>query len=146
MKDKESGKDRDKDLKRLPDSELEIMIIIWKAGEPVTSAYVIQKLEGEKDWATTTVLNFLARLVERQFLAVKKQGKINIYTPLVTEREYLEKESKSFLERLHGRSLKSFVAALYDGQSIDKEDMKELKSYIEELTREAEDAKGTEGK
>lgn len=125
----------DKEMKRLPDSELELMMIIWKAGESVTSAYVMQKLAGEKDWANTTVLNFLARLVERRFLQVEKQGKINIYTPLITEKEYLEKESKSFLERLHGRSLKSFVAALYDGKSIDKEDMEELRSYIEALTK-----------
>lgn len=127
--------DRRDHIKRLPDSELEIMMIIWEAGEPVSSAYLMERLQGEKNWATTTVLNFLARLAERGFLEVKKQGRINIYTPLVAEKDYIESESRSFLERLHKSSLKSFVASLYDGRSISSEDAEELKNYIDELTK-----------
>ena len=130
-----------KNIKRLPDSELEIMMIIWEAKEPVSSAYLMEKLEGEKNWATTTVLNFLARLVERGFLKVEKQGRINIYTSLVSEKDYIETESRSFLERLHKSSLKSFVAALYDGNTISSKDAEELKNYIDELTK-GEDHKG----
>ncbi|MEL7657159.1 MAG: BlaI/MecI/CopY family transcriptional regulator [Bacillota bacterium] len=130
--------DKNKTLKRLPDSELEIMMIIWAAREPVSSAYLMEKLEGEKNWATTTVLNFLARLVERGFLEVEKHGRINIYTPLIEEKDYIETESRSFLERLHKSSLKSFVAALYDGKTISNKDAEELKNYIDELAKGAE--------
>ncbi len=126
---------KSKNIKRLPDSELEIMMIIWEAKEPISSAYLMQKLKGEKNWATTTVLNFLARLVERGFLHVEKQGRINIYSPLVVEKEYIEAESRSFLERLHKSSLKSFVAALYTGKTISSKDADELKDYIDELTK-----------
>ena len=70
---------------RLPDAELEIMKIIWKCGGSATSAHIAQKLEGKKDWAITTVLNFLARLVDRGFLTVHRSGKVNIYTPVVGE-------------------------------------------------------------
>lgn len=122
-------------IKRLPDSELEIMMIIWEAGKPVPSAYIMEKLQGEKDWAPTTVLNFLARLVERGFLQVEKQGRINIYSPMVEEKDYIEAESKSFLERLHKSSLKSFFAALYDGGTLSKEDAEDLKRYIDELAK-----------
>jgi len=89
-------------------------------------------LEGKKDWAVTTILNFLARLVDRGFLTVKRKGKTNIYTSIVSEEEYLESESKSFLERLHGNSLKSFVASLYSGDVISQRDLEELKSFIDE--------------
>ncbi|HML38983.1 MAG TPA: BlaI/MecI/CopY family transcriptional regulator [Bacillota bacterium] len=122
-------------LKRLPDSELELMMIIWDAKEPVSSAYLMEKLQGEKNWAATTVLNFLARLVERGFLEVHKQGRINIYSPLIAEKDYIEAESISFLERLHKSSLKNFVAALYDGKALRREDAEELKSYIDELAK-----------
>ena len=117
---------------RLPDAELEIMKIIWECGGNATSAHISQKLEGKKDWAVTTVLNFLARLVDRGFLTVHRSGKVNIYTPAVAEKEYLESESKSFLKRLHGNSLKSLVAALYSGKAISKDDLEELKRYIDE--------------
>lgn len=124
-----------KEIKRLPDSELEIMMLIWEAEEPVTSAYLMEKLQGEKNWAATTVLNFLARLAERGFVKVAKQGRINVYSPRVREKDYIEAESRSFLERLHKSSLKSFVAALYDGRTLSSEDAEELKSYIDELAK-----------
>lgn len=124
-----------KNIKRLPDSELEIMLIIWEAKEPVSSAYLMEKLQGEKEWANTTVLNFLARLVERGFLKVEKQGRINIYSPLIAEKDYIEIESRSFLERLHKSSLKSFVAALYDGSTLSSEDAEELKRFIDDMAK-----------
>ncbi|MDD3169891.1 MAG: BlaI/MecI/CopY family transcriptional regulator [Eubacteriales bacterium] len=127
--------DMKNNIKRLPDSELEIMMLIWEAKEPVSSAYLMEKLQGEKNWVATTVLNFLARLVERGFLRVEKRGRINIYSPLVLEKDYIEIESRTFLERLHKSSLKSFVAALYDGKKLSNEDAEELKNYIDELTK-----------
>jgi len=47
-------------VSRLPDAELEIMKVIWKCGGETTSAVIMNKLEGKKDWALTTLLNFLA--------------------------------------------------------------------------------------
>ncbi len=122
-------------IKRLPGSELELMMIIWEAGQPVSSAYIMEKLAGEKSWANTTVLNFLSRLVERGFLQISKQGRFNYYKPLVDENEYLQEESKSFLEKMHKSSLKSLVAALYDGDAISKEDLEELRKYVEEVSK-----------
>ena len=122
-------------IKRIPDSELEIMMIIWKADKPVSSAYIIEKLKGEKDWAHTTVLNFLARLVDRGFLSTKKKGRYNYYNPLISEKDYLQKESKTFLEKMHRNSLKSLVAALYDGEAISKEDLEELSNFVDEVSK-----------
>ena len=60
--------------------------------------------------------------MERGFLKVEKQGRINIYSPRIAGKEYIEIESRSFLERMHKSSLKSFVVALYDGKSLSSED------------------------
>ena len=117
---------------RLPDAELIIMKIAWQYNGEVTSAEIMKELKGKKNWVITTVLNLLSRLVDRGFLKVRKQGKSNIYTALISEETYLEIESKSFLERVHGNSLKSFMASLYSGSSISKSDAEELMRYIEE--------------
>jgi len=37
-----------KSIRRLPDAELEIMKIIWEANEPVTSAYISEKLKAKR--------------------------------------------------------------------------------------------------
>ncbi|CDX03667.1 Penicillinase repressor [bioreactor metagenome] len=118
------------DLQKIPDSELEIMMIIWGADEGVTSDYIMDRLD--KTWQKTTVLNFLSRLGDRGFLTVHKQGRFNVYEALVKKEDYLQKESKTFLQRMHHNSLTSLVASLYDGAGISKEDLQELKKFIEE--------------
>jgi len=122
-------------IKKLPESELDIMMIIWGSGTSVTSAFVMEKLPKERKWANTTVLNFLARLVDRGFLEITKQGRVNYYNPLIVENDYLQQESRSFLEKMHMGSLKSFVASLYDGSSISNEELEELKNYVEEVSK-----------
>jgi len=123
-------------ISRLPDAELEIMKIIWKCGGSATSFQISQGLEGKKEWAVTTILNFLARMVDREFLTVQRSGKVNTYISIVDELEYLEMESRSFLERLHGNSLKSLIAALYSGEAISRDDVEELKRFIDEKAAE----------
>lgn len=118
------------EIRRLPDSELEIMLAIWQAAGPVTSAYVGQQMQ-RHGWANTTVLNFLARLVDKGFLCREKQGKNNLYTPLIREEEYLRQESRSFLQRLYGNSVKNMVAALYHDRTINESDLQELREFLD---------------
>jgi len=118
-------------IPKIPDAELMIMNIVWRKGGEITSGEVSKQLANQKDWTLTTILTLLSRLTERGFLTVRKDGRVNIYKAAVDEAPYVESESKSFLERLHGNSLTSLVAALYDGNAIGKEDLDELKDFIE---------------
>lgn len=126
----------DKKNMRLPDAELEIMKIIWDAGIAVTSADIMEQLQGKKTWGVTTVLNFLTRLVERGFVTSERKGRFNFYAAAVDEKTYLEQESQSILQKLYGNSIKSFVASLYDSQSLTKDDLDELRSFIDQQTKE----------
>lgn len=119
-------------IAKLPEAELEIIMIVWDLGENATSEQIMNRLEGRKSWERTTVLNFLSRLVDRGFLRLEKRGKINLYTPIILKCEYLEHASKSFLEKMYNNSVKKLVATLYNSQSISKDDLKELKRFIEE--------------
>jgi len=118
-------------IPKLPDAELMIMNIVWRGESETTSAQITKTLEGQKDWTITTILTFLSRLVERGFLTVRKEGRQNFYTAAIEESAYVESESKTFLQRLHGNSLTSLVAALYDGKAVNKADLEELKAYID---------------
>lgn len=118
-------------IPRLPDAELMIMNIIWHENREITSADIAKILASEKDWSITTILTFLSRLVERGFLTMRKDGRVNMYKAAIPEAAYIESESKSFLKRLHGNSLTSLVAALYDGKAISKDDLDELREFID---------------
>ena len=71
----------------------------------------------------------MARLTERGFLSAGKEGRQNVYTPLVSEGEYVAFENAPFLE---GKGLPGLVTALYDSQSISREDLAELRAFLDE--------------
>lgn len=124
-----------KPIKRLPDSELEIMMIVWEANEPITSAYISEKLKDKKEWKITSILTFLARLNEKGFITSKREGKINIYSAVIDEQDYLENESKTFLAKLYGNSLTTFVTSLYKSNAISGKDLTELRQFIDKAAK-----------
>ena len=118
------------EIKRLPESELEIMQIIWKNPAPVSRMTIEDALQKIHPLAPTTILTLLTRLCEKGFLSLEKDGRTNLYTPLFSEREYLAAESRSFLDRLFGGSVAGFATALCDS-GITKEELEELRRLLE---------------
>ena len=120
-------------MKRLGDAELEIMLHVWSAGEPVPSTYVHQRLQGSRGWSLPAVLTAMGRLVEKGFLACEKRGRGNWYRPLISERDYKAAEGRGLIDRLYGSSFTGMVASLYDGQAIGDSDLEQLRKYLDEL-------------
>ena len=119
-----------RESQRLPDAELEVMQALWaQRAYPVSSAEVMEALEGRR-WRLSTLLKLLSRLEERGFVARKKEGRGNLYTPLVSRQDYLAAESRSFLERVHGGSLPSLVAALVESRAVSEADIAELEEIL----------------
>ena len=110
-----------KKMTHLPESELEIMQIIWAEPAPVSRMTIEQALEKIHPLAPTTILTLLTRLCEKGFLSLEKEGRTNLY---------LASESRSFLDRMFGGSVAGFATALCDS-GIDKEDLEELRKMLE---------------
>ena len=119
-------------MKKLSDNELEIMMTIWKAEEPVKSAYIAEIMK-DKEWAQTTITSFLARLVDKGFLKADTKGRTNIYTPIIAEQDYLKLKNKNYMERFYGSSAKNMVAELYHHQLISDKDLEEIRQFIEDI-------------
>lgn len=122
-------------MKRLPDSELEIMLIIWEYNRPVTRFEIEDKLDEDRKLSPTTILSFLARLQKRGFLEVTKVGKNNLYVPIIDKDSYMKVESKNILTKLYRNSAKNFIAALYDGDNLSADDIAELEEYIAQMKK-----------
>lgn len=120
-------------MKKLGDAELEIMLAIWAAGEPVQSAYVQEKLRGSRDWTLPAILTSLNRLVDKGYLACEKNGRTNLYRPLISESAYKAAEGRGILDRLYGGSFTGMVASLCDSRAIGKDDLDELRAYLDTL-------------
>ncbi len=127
----------DKKIVHLPNSELELMMILWEAGEPVSRAYIDEKLKGRQSWGVTTVLNLLARLADKGFVHCEQQGKgkSNSYSAIISEEEYLEFESQSVLGRLCARSMTRLVTNLYKNKKLDQKELDGLQAFLDEAKK-----------
>lgn len=77
-----------KTINRLPDSELDIMLVLWKYELPMTRIEIERVVNEKKALVPTTILSLLTRLEKKNFVKVTKQGKMNLYTPLISQEEY----------------------------------------------------------
>lgn len=124
--------DGKQELRRLPESELDIMLPVWAAGEKGISAPEITAAL-ERPLTASALHSYLKRLEEKGFLTCAKQGKVNRYTALVSKEDYQAREGKSVLEKLYGSSLRRFTAALYDGGALSRDDLDELREFLDGL-------------
>ena len=117
-------------LERLPDAELEVMQALWaQKTYPAASGELMEALAGKR-WRMPTLLKLLSRLEERGFVRRDKDGRSNRYTPLVRREDYLAAESREFLQKLHGGSLPSLMAALVESRAVSAEDLAELEEIL----------------
>lgn len=123
-----------KDIMRLPDTELEIMKVIWECQKTSSTSEVKERLERNRPWNISALQTLLNRLINRGFLETYKEGKNKFYIPLVSEKDYLAVENKAFLEKVNNSSVTKLVASLYDSKSISEEDLDELAAFIRSKT------------
>ena len=62
-------------------------------------------------------------------MRVTKEGRTNLYNPLISKEEYQHQESRRVLEKLYGNSLKDFVASLYRGEGFDRGNCRRWKIF-----------------
>jgi len=122
-------------FQKLSETEMEVMQIIWESAHPITSSELLDifaKKKG-KEWKGQTIATFLARLIEKGVLtSTRKHGRTNMYSPCISPEEYHSKEAKSLLEKLYEGSVKNFLATLYDGKELSKDEVTELRRWFAE--------------
>ena len=117
-------------IRRLPDAEQEVMQAIWACTAPVARTDIEEILFPEHPMAMTTLLTMLTRLAEKGFISIEKQGRRSLYTPLIAQEDYLAAQSKTFFEKLCGRNISTFAAALCDS-GLTRAEIAELRSLLE---------------
>ena len=117
-------------IRRLPDAEQEVMQAIWACTATVARTDIEEILFPEHPMAMTTLLTMLTRLAEKGFISIEKQGRRSLYTPLIAQEDYLAAQSKTFFEKLCGRNISTFAAALCDS-GLTREEIAELRSLLE---------------
>jgi BlaI family transcriptional regulator, penicillinase repressor len=114
---------------RISNAEWAVMQVVWQRS-PITTNEVVDALEGSTAWKPKTIMTLLKRLVEKGALRAEKQGRMYAYSPLVQEKECTKAESRSFLDRVYGGSLRPMVAGFLEDGDLTDEDVAELRQML----------------
>jgi BlaI family penicillinase repressor len=114
----------------ISEAEWEVMNILWKKA-PQTANEVISSLQVHTDWKPKTVRTLLDRLVQKKVVGVNKNQKVYTFFPLYSQDDCQRAETKSFIKRIYGGTLKSLLVQFIQEETLSEEDIKELRSLLD---------------
>ncbi len=120
-----------KNFTKLPESELQIMQLIWdldKQGMKDIHAGALLAAYPDEigHLALTTVLTLITRLQNKGFIHLEKHGRTNCAIVLADETEYKRKAAADFVATVYKNNTQGLICALLDDGILSKEDISEL--------------------
>ena len=116
---------------QISDAEWQVMKIIWMQGEQ-TSTDLIRVLAERFDWSKSTIQTLLARLVEKECLTRKKEGKFFVYSALLTLDQSRDLLVQDIKDKVCSRRIKNLLADLIVECDFTLADLEDLDAVISE--------------
>ncbi|QUI24269.1 BlaI/MecI/CopY family transcriptional regulator [Vallitalea pronyensis] len=114
-------------LPQISDLELEVMKVLWEES-PLTSNTVIKRI---KDMNPRTVKTLLSRLIKKEAIQYKEEGRTYHYYPVVKKEEYIKLQSDHFVKKLFNGSLNAMFANFLDQKNLSRDELDDLKKMID---------------
>lgn len=114
---------------QISDAEWQVMKIIWMQGEQ-TSTDLIRVLSERFDWSKSTIQTLLARLVEKECLTRKKEGKFFVYSALLTLDQSRDLLVQDIKDKVCSRRIKNLLADLIVECDFTLADLEDLEAVI----------------
>ncbi|GMQ58732.1 BlaI/MecI/CopY family transcriptional regulator [Vallitalea sediminicola] len=119
-----------KNIPSISDSELEVMKLIWFKN-PITSDEIINSLSEKMSWNPQTIKTFITRLVKKKAISYNRVGRNYLYYPIVTQKEYVKVENKSFLQKIYDGAVDRLVYNFIEQEDLSEEDIDKLQKMLE---------------
>ena len=120
-----------KKLPQISEAEFEVMKIVWE-NAPVSTNDITDRLVQTTDWSPKTMQTLIRRLVSKGALTYEKNGRVFVYTPKVSEDEYLRQKSSSFISRYFGGDFSAMFSSYLGNDELTDDELKNLKGIIED--------------
>ena len=114
---------------KISDSELEVMRVLWQAGDALPVTEIRETLQQSRGWEATTVKTLVSRLVTKGVLRQEKRG-VFYYTPLISEEEYNDWATHDLISRVYHGSARDLVMALVRSDGLTQDDIDELRDLF----------------
>ena len=117
----------------ISEAESIIMQSLWDK-HPMCAEDVIAALSDQQDWQEATVKTLLNRLLKKGAIRAEKDGRRFLYSPILKREQWINTESKGFLDRMFDGKIAPLVAHFSEQKKLSKQDLDELKRLVEELS------------
>ncbi|GMQ61614.1 BlaI/MecI/CopY family transcriptional regulator [Vallitalea maricola] len=125
-----------KNIPSISDSELQVMKLIWKKN-PITSDEIINGLSEKMSWNPQTIKTFITRLVKKKAISYNRLGRNYLYYPVVTQKEYLKVENKSFLQKIYDGAVDRLVYNFIEQEDLSEEDINKLQKMLDNKKKDS---------
>lgn len=117
---------------RISDAEHAVMEVLWDRGT-LSASQVCDDVCEQRGWSLPTVKTLLSRLVQKQAIETRPDGRRFLYSPLIQRSDYVGGESRRLVDRLFGGKAASLVAHLAQSEALTNDDVAEIEALLKEL-------------
>jgi predicted transcriptional regulator len=114
--------------KKLQDSEIKVMNVIWREGE-VTAKRVAEILGAETGWNVNTTYTLIKRCIEKG--AVERIEPNFTCRAIVKKEDVQRAEAETLIDKLFDGSADKLFAALLGSERLSPEEIAKLRSMID---------------
>lgn len=114
------------------EAEMEILQLLWNYG-PRSVRELNDDLNRFRQVGYTTTLKFLQIMAEKGFVTRVKDGRNHIYTAVIEQKAAQQQLLDKLLHGVFGGSAKKLVMQALGNHTATKEELDEIKKYIEKL-------------
>jgi BlaI family transcriptional regulator, penicillinase repressor len=115
---------------KISESEWLVLKEIWSRN-PITANAVVESLSDSTTWSPKTIKTLLNRLVKKKAVGYETSGREYQYFPMIEEAVLVKEESRSFIKRVFGGTIKPLLAALVESEDLSEAEIEELKRILE---------------
>ncbi|MFZ6718882.1 BlaI/MecI/CopY family transcriptional regulator [Undibacterium sp. Ji49W] len=116
----------------ISEAESVVMEALWKK-HPLSAEEVFAAVLDQQEWQEATVKTLLNRLLKKGAIQAEKDGRRFLYSPMLKREQWIQSESKGFLDRMFDGNIAPLVAHFSQQKKLSRQDIAELKRLIEEL-------------
>jgi len=118
----------------ITDCEMLVFRCIQEAKQSISLVQIMDILEEkyQRDWKRSTVCTFISHLIDKGYVAGRREGRTFYYTSAINDKKFREEQTKQFLNFWFDGSISEMFAAALSVKRVPK---KESAALLEELKK-----------
>lgn len=120
---------------KISQAEYEVMKVIWQNG-PLSTPQIVEKILVKNQWSPKTIHTLLMRLEKKGAIAHTRHSRVYVYHACIDQKDYLDQQTHSFLERFYSGRIHQMVSYFVDEKMLSQEDIEVLSELVEKAKRQ----------